>query len=190
MTHEEVKRAVLAECERLCPKVSDIYQFSVNIAIQGLAKKNFKKRWQLWIWSKTLVISEDTLNEDYELGTVAFQLFGLNQPPAQKVDFSPIAEDLKIVHNAMVKAYADNEFNVSELFALNAVETYLTKLEMGLVQPPADTKWERLKEKIESSRVWLEKQDKEMVDWNELDNEIKTFARLMALVEEEGELKA
>jgi len=54
----------------------------VNIAIQGLAKKNFKKRWQLWIWSKTLVISEDTLNEDYELGTVAFQLFGLNQPPA------------------------------------------------------------------------------------------------------------
>jgi len=82
MTHEQIKAAVLAECERLCPNPSDVHKFSVNIALQGLAKKNFKKRWQLWIWSKTLVISEDTLNEDYELGTVAFQLFGLNQPPA------------------------------------------------------------------------------------------------------------
>lgn len=123
----------------------------------------------------------------YEL---AYRLLGLNQPPAQKVDFSPIAEDLKIVHNAMVKAYADNEFNVSELFALNAVETYLTKLEMGLVQPPADTKWERLKEKIESSRVWLEKQDKSMGDWNDIDNHIKVFTKLIASVEEEGEPKA
>jgi len=135
MTHEQIKAAVLAECERLCPNPSDVHKFSVNIALQGLAKKNFKKRWQLWIWSKTLVISEDTLNEDYELGTVAFQLFGLNQPPA-------------------------------------------------------DTKWERLKEKIESSRVWLEKQDKSMGDWNDIDNHIKVFTKLITSVEEEGEPKA
>jgi len=135
MTHEQIKAAVLAECERLCPNPSDVHKFSVNIALQGLAKKNFKKRWQLWIWSKTLVISEDTLNEDYELGTVAFQLFGLNQPPA-------------------------------------------------------DTKWERLKEKIESSRVCLEKQDKSMGDWNDIDNHIKVFTKLITSVEEEGEPKA
>jgi len=187
MTHEDKKRAVLAECERLTK--DGTFEITPQIWLGSDPEAYSICRMSSKIHGVELCrVVKAGVNTTVYI-EIAYRLLGLNQPPAQKVDFSPIAEDLKIVHNAMVKAYADNEFNVSELFALNAVETYLTKLEMGLVQPPADTKWERLKEKIESSRVWLEKQDKSMGDWNDIDNHIKVFTKLITSVEEEGEPK-
>ena len=184
MTQEEIKAAVLAECERLCPDLETEWTDG-RFRITRLMKQYFELQVRMYAgpWVPFATINANT-DPSFEHNKYPLDMFclalGLDKRPAV-IDLSPIKDELETVNQSF---YLKSD---GAAFAWNRITDYLYKLESGL-KPSADTKWERLKAKIESSRVWFEKQkSKDGLDWGETDRMLTAAAEIMGQIEK-GEL--